>query len=103
MDFAAEEGFPTGDGIDLLTQCLLPTGDLREHCSEGRFAILPAKARGKRDEAVELYARALAIFERVLDPSHPKVVTCRENDARLKSKNHPPAIASKDFAAVGQS
>jgi hypothetical protein len=46
------------------------------------LAVL-AKAQGKRDEAAELYARALAIFERVLDPNHPKVTTCRENYARL--------------------
>ncbi len=46
---------------------------------------------------MELYARALAIFERVLDPSHPKVVTCRENYARLKSKNHRSELPIYEF------
>src|SRR2546427_412802 len=38
---------------------------------------------GRRDEAERLYLRALAIFEHALDPSHPSVVACRENLARL--------------------
>jgi hypothetical protein len=47
------------------------------------LAVL-AKAQGRREEAADLYSRALAIFERALGPNHPKIITCRENFERLK-------------------
>ncbi len=44
---------------------------------------LLGKSDGRFDEAEAAYRRALAIFERSLPPSHPKLVTCRENYERL--------------------
>jgi len=41
------------------------------------------KANGQREAAAQLYQRALQIFEQTLGPEHPKVITCRENYARL--------------------
>ena len=41
------------------------------------------KAAGAYAEAEPLYQRALAIFETALGPSHPKVITCRQNYAQL--------------------
>ena len=40
-------------------------------------------AQGKLDEADQMYRRALAIFVRTLDPSHPHIATCAENYAGL--------------------
>ena len=41
------------------------------------------KSQQRLTEAAALYRRALAIFEETLDPSHPKLMICRENYARL--------------------
>ena len=41
------------------------------------------KSAGKYAEAEPLYQRALAIFEAALGPTHPKVITCRQNYAQL--------------------
>lgn len=41
------------------------------------------KSQGKLGQAELLYQRALAIFEKVLEPHHPKIVTCRTNYASL--------------------
>ena len=42
------------------------------------MAVL-AKVQGHGDEAVEIYKRALEIFEEVLGPEHPKTLACLEN------------------------
>ncbi len=44
------------------------------------------KKQARYEEAGAMYERALTIFERALGPEHPKVVTCRENYARLRSR-----------------
>ena len=41
------------------------------------------KTAGQYAEAKPLYQRALAIFEAALGPTHPKVITCRQNYAQL--------------------
>ncbi|HEX6625933.1 MAG TPA: tetratricopeptide repeat protein [Pyrinomonadaceae bacterium] len=41
------------------------------------------KSDRRFDEAEAAFRRALAIYERTLPPSHPKLVTCRENYERL--------------------
>jgi hypothetical protein len=41
------------------------------------------KAAGEYAKAQPLYERALGIFEAVLGPTHPKVLTCRQNYAQL--------------------
>jgi Tetratricopeptide repeat len=45
-------------------------------------------ARGGRyTEAGALYRRALAIFEKSLGTTHPKVIACRNNFANLMSRS----------------
>ena len=39
--------------------------------------------QGKLDDAEQMYKRALDIFVRTLDPSHPHISTCAENYAEL--------------------
>jgi len=39
---------------------------------------------GKREEAAQLYARALAIYEKTLEPAHPKAAGCRRNLERCQ-------------------
>jgi tetratricopeptide (TPR) repeat protein len=41
------------------------------------------RRRGDPAAAARLYAEALAIFERALDPDHPKTRTCRRNEEAL--------------------
>jgi hypothetical protein len=41
------------------------------------------KSQRRLAEAKPLYMRALTIFEQALGETHPKVITCRENYARL--------------------
>ena len=41
------------------------------------------KDMGRYAEAEPLYQRALTIFAQALGPTHPKVVTCRQNYAQL--------------------
>ena len=57
------------------------------------LAVL-CKSAGKYGEAEALYRRALAIFEAVLGPTHPKVATCRTNYARLLRQMNRKADAS---------
>jgi tetratricopeptide (TPR) repeat protein len=45
------------------------------------------KSQQKFEEAASFYRRALAIFEATLSPSHPKLLTCRENYERLLREN----------------
>ena len=46
------------------------------------LAVLAA-ADGQDTRAASLYQRALTIFEACLAPTHPKVLTCRQNYAQL--------------------
>ena len=39
---------------------------------------------GKREEAAPPYGRALSIYEKILEPSHPKVGGCRKNLERCQ-------------------
>ena len=39
---------------------------------------------GKREEAAQLYTRALAIYEKTLEPTHTKVAGCRRNLERCR-------------------
>jgi hypothetical protein len=43
------------------------------------------KAMDRHAEAEPLYQRALTVFEHALGPTHPKVVTCRQNYAQFLS------------------
>jgi hypothetical protein len=47
------------------------------------------KGQKNYEEAAALYQRTLSIFERALEPGHPKVVVCRENYARLRDRETP--------------
>jgi hypothetical protein len=49
------------------------------------LAVL-SKSRGRYVEAEAMYRRAIAIFEQLLDASHPKVISCRKNFASLMRK-----------------
>src|SRR5262249_50292546 len=46
-------------------------------------------SRGQYAAAEPLYQRALAMFEPCLGPTHPKVVTCRQNYAQLLPETQP--------------
>jgi len=41
-------------------------------------------AMGKREEAAQLYTRALAICEKTLEPTHPRAAGCRRNLERCQ-------------------